>query len=133
MSLLAVVTEKDQVVYQTTFGSSALQGKQLVVAQLVLNASLDLVDEVMWNTRNRFLKAVDRFNDQLISAYITAGNYRFLLLHGTRHEDGVLWFFLELYELLAKVIINPLHDRGKPIRSKVFDDRVQALAAKHLS
>ncbi|KAA8496648.1 Trafficking protein particle complex subunit 2 [Porphyridium purpureum] len=132
MSLLAVVTERDQVVYQTTFGSTTLHGKQLVVAQLVLGSALDMVDEVMWTTRNRFLKAVDRFNDQLISAFVTAGNYRFLLLHSSRHEDGVLWFFLELYELFVKVTLNPLYDRGLPVKSKVFDERVQALAAKHL-
>eukprot|EP00184_Porphyridium_aerugineum_P006276 CAMPEP_0184701188 /NCGR_PEP_ID=MMETSP0313-20130426/18537_1 /TAXON_ID=2792 /ORGANISM="Porphyridium aerugineum, Strain SAG 1380-2" /LENGTH=49 /DNA_ID= /DNA_START= /DNA_END= /DNA_ORIENTATION= len=48
MSLLAIVSGDDHVIYQTAFASVTLQGKQMVVAQLVLNAALDMVDEAMW-------------------------------------------------------------------------------------
>mmetsp|Transcript_7768 Transcript_7768/g.20541 ORF Transcript_7768/g.20541 Transcript_7768/m.20541 type:complete len:134 (+) Transcript_7768:248-649(+) len=133
MSLLAIVSANDELVYETTLARVQLQGKQIVVAQLVLNASLDMVDEAMWTTKDRYLKVVDRFNDQLISAYVTAGNYRFLLLHDSRNEEGVQWFFLELHDLFVKIAMNPLYEHGTPIKSNVFHQRVLNLASKHLN
>lgn len=75
---------------------------------------------------------MDKYNDQLISAFVTAGNYRFLLLHDKRQEDGVKTFFYELYEYFVKVTLNPLCDDGEPIRSKMFHERVTFLARKYL-
>ena len=43
----------------------------------------------------RYLKVVDRHNEQLVSAYVTPGGAHFLLLHENRNEESVRSFFVE--------------------------------------
>jgi len=78
------------------------------------------------------LKVVDRFNDQVISAFVTAGNFRFMLLHDGRPDEGLRLFFTELYELFVKIVMNPLHDPDTAITSRTFRDRVKQLCRKLL-
>ena len=64
------------------------------ILQFVLHASLDVVDEVVWNSQAMNLKLVDRYNDMYVAAYNTAGNIRFLLLTDQKGgEDSMKNFF----------------------------------------
>ncbi|KAF5189410.1 Trafficking protein particle complex subunit, partial [Thalictrum thalictroides] len=40
--------------------------------QFILHAALDIVQDLAWTTSAMFLKAVDRFNDLVVSVYVTA-------------------------------------------------------------
>lgn len=60
----------------------------------------------------RYLRQVDRFNDFSVSAYVTAGHVKLLLLHRTPStpgtatralEDAIREFFSEVHELYIKV------------------------------
>jgi Sedlin, N-terminal conserved region len=59
-------------------------------------------------------------------------DYRFLLLHDGRHEEGVKAFFTDLHELFTRATLNPLYVDGEPIASPVFSERVLQLARKYL-
>ncbi|KAI9917981.1 hypothetical protein PsorP6_012878 [Peronosclerospora sorghi] len=122
------------------------------VDEFVLHAALDLVDELMWTTPAMFLKVVDRFNDQLVSAFVTASGIKFLLLHETRNDDTVKAFFHEVHDLYVKVrsigctlcshwqtnyslsqlLMNPFYEYDTPIHSDIFDARVKTLARRYL-
>ncbi|ESQ39551.1 hypothetical protein EUTSA_v10001067mg [Eutrema salsugineum] len=80
----------------------------------------------------RFLKSVDRFNDLVVSVYVTAGHTRLMLLHDSRNEDGIKSFFQEVHELYIKILLNPLYLPGSRITSSHFDTKVRALARKYL-
>mmetsp|Transcript_32790 Transcript_32790/g.82598 ORF Transcript_32790/g.82598 Transcript_32790/m.82598 type:complete len:128 (-) Transcript_32790:38-421(-) len=77
-------------------------------------------------------QVVDRFNEYYVSAYTTAAQTRFLLLHDNRSEDGIRSFFQDVHELYIKVMLNPFHTSTTRITSPVFNQRVRALAKKHL-
>lgn len=53
----------------------------------------------------RYLKVIDKFNERFISAYLTAGNIKLLLLHDAKSEDAIRNFFNDCYELYIKVSV----------------------------
>lgn len=59
-------------------------------------------------------------------------DYRFLLLHDTRQDDGVKPFFTDLHDLFVKATLNPLYIDAEPITSTAFHDKVLLLARKYL-
>jgi hypothetical protein len=83
--------------------------------------------------RASYLKTVDKFNELLISAYVTPGRTRLMVLHDVRNEDGIKNFFHDVQELYVKVLLNPFHSPTKPIKSEAFDQRVRASAKKYLT
>ncbi|KAF9649647.1 Sedlin [Thelephora ganbajun] len=109
-------------------------GQDRHVIQMIANASLDAIEEVMRRDSAMYLKSVDKFNEWIVSAFVTAGNkdMKFIILHETKNDDGIKVFFNDLWELYVKTAMNPFHTAHTPIRSAVFDSRVRASAKKNL-
>lgn len=99
---------------------------------MIANASLDVIEEVVRKESIMYLKSVDKFNEWTVSAFVTPGNMKFVLLHEARNDDGIKTFFNEVWELYVKTMLNPFHTAHTPIRSPVFDARVRASAKKYL-
>jgi hypothetical protein len=80
------------------------------LVQFILHASLDSVEQRVWQSAGMMFKSVDKFNDVHISAFVTAGHTKFLLLHDP-HKDEMLIkaFFYEVYELYIKIMLNPFY------------------------
>jgi hypothetical protein len=49
------------------------------------------------------LQTVDRFNNLFVTAYVTPGSARFLLLHDGKSDDAIRGFFAEVQELYLRV------------------------------
>mmetsp|Transcript_14610 Transcript_14610/g.39117 ORF Transcript_14610/g.39117 Transcript_14610/m.39117 type:complete len:137 (+) Transcript_14610:164-574(+) len=129
---LVILSPEDSPVFETCYPELQVASNELTLVQLVMNAALDMVDEVMWSSRDMYLRVVDRLDDKVVSAFVTSGNYRFLLVHQSRHEDGVKGFFFELYDLFIKVVLNPMYSSAEPLQSPTFTAKVSALIRKHL-
>jgi trafficking protein particle complex subunit 2 len=80
-----------------------------------------------------YLKTVDKVNHQQVSAFLTAGNIKFMLLHAGKSDDSIRNFFNEVYELYVKLSMNPFYKYDTPITSKEFDKRVRATARRYLA
>lgn len=91
-----------------------------------------MIEDVMRKENTMYLKAVDKFNEWTVSAFITPGNMKFVLLHEGKNDDGIRQFFMEVWELYVKTMLNPFHTAHTTIRSGIFDGRVRASAKKYL-
>jgi trafficking protein particle complex subunit 2 len=103
----------------------------------VLHAALDALDDAAWTSAARgdcHLKQVDRFNALSVSAYVTPGGARMLLLHdGKPAEEAVRSFFLEVHDAYVKAAVNPMQAPGaRLVPSRAFDARVRAAARRAL-
>ena len=83
-------------------------------------------------TNNRFLRVVDKFNNLLVSAYVTQGGKQFILLHNGKSEDSVRAFFTEVHELYVKYLMNPFAVVDGPIVSPLFNAHIKHLAKRLL-
>ncbi|KAF5339534.1 hypothetical protein D9611_011468 [Ephemerocybe angulata] len=114
-------------------GGGAAGGQdRLNALRMVANASLDVLENVVFRDNGMYLKGVDKFNEWTVSAFVTAGNMKFILLHEGKNDDGIRGFFFEVWELYVKTMANPFHSAHTPIRSPVFDHRVRASAKRYL-
>ncbi|KAJ4952697.1 hypothetical protein NE237_029529 [Protea cynaroides] len=102
-----IVSRNDIPIYEAEVGSALKKEEAAHQHQFILNAALDIVQDIAWNTSAMFLKAVDRFNDLVV-------------------------FFQEVHELYIKILLNPLYLPGSRITSSHFDTKVRGLARKYL-
>jgi trafficking protein particle complex subunit 2 len=104
--------------------------------------------------KNRYLKCIDKFFDNYISCFVTAGNVKFLLLHhpvlpsgtsasrsstaiganpmSSATEEAIKGFFGDVYDNWVKATMNPFYSANMEVRSPVFRSRVVAAARKYL-
>jgi len=107
-------------------------GQDRYVVQMIAHASLDVIEDVMRTNNAMYLRGIDKFNEWTVSAFVTPGNMKFILLHDGKNDDGVKTFFTDVWELYVKTMMNPFHSAHTWIRSGVFDTKVRASAKKHL-
>ncbi|KAG8897102.1 hypothetical protein FRB99_008456 [Tulasnella sp. 403] len=107
-------------------------GQDRHVVQMIANASLDVIEEAMKLNGAMYLKSVEKFNEWTVSAFVTPGNMKFVLLHESKNDEGIKSFFTDVWESYLKALMNPFHTAHTVIRSPVFDARVRASAKKYL-
>ncbi|WMV35138.1 hypothetical protein MTR67_028523 [Solanum verrucosum] len=135
-----IVSRNDIPIYEAEVGTAPKKEDAAHQHQFILHAALDIVQDLAWTTSAMFLKSIDRFNDLVVSVYVTAGHIlnmlyihtRLMLLHDSRNDDGIKSFFQEVHELYIKILLNPLYLPGSRITSSHFDTKVRALARKYL-
>ncbi|KAH0466604.1 hypothetical protein IEQ34_003842 [Dendrobium chrysotoxum] len=149
-----IVSRNDIPIYEAELGSAVKKEEATHQHQFILHAALDIVQDLAWTTSAMFLKAMDRFNELVVSVYVTADDLlvtfamishlfffslincflhtRLMLLHDSRNEDAIKSFFQEVHELYLKILLNPLYLPGSRITSSHFDTKVRALARKYL-
>eukprot|EP00466_Bigelowiella_natans_P015816 jgi/Bigna1/33961/e_gw1.4.134.1 len=133
MGYLAIVAKGDVLIYETKLpASGALARVPENQLQFIVHQALDSLDEKIWNTTNMYMKEIDRFNNMPVSAYVTAGHIKFMLLHQLgQDENSIKQFFNDLYKLYIKVAMNPFYLKNTPINSSSFNERVKILARNH--
>ncbi len=117
--------------YETVLAGEGPAGEELAyLHQFILHSSLDLVQSAMESSNATYLKVVDKFSNNQVSAYVTPGGTVFLLLHRGRSEEVIRYFFIEIHDLYARHVLNPLAKLDAPIVSARFDSLVHAAARR---
>ncbi|KAK4179045.1 Sedlin [Triangularia setosa] len=85
----AILSPLDTPLFEHEFGTSKSGGdgqprfteQARHLNQFILHSSLDIVEELQWTNGQLYLKVIDKFFQNYISAFVTASNVKFLLLH----------------------------------------------------
>ncbi|KAL3770260.1 hypothetical protein ACHAWO_009574 [Cyclotella atomus] len=134
--ILFVIVGKNEPLFEAEIDThTGSQGNELSTRQnyFVLHSALDLVEKSAWTTTNMYLRVVDKVNHQQVSTFLTAGNIKFMLLHGGKGDEVIKSFFNEVYGYYVKLSMNPFYKYDTPITSKAFETRVRAAARSYLS
>ncbi|KAL6578857.1 hypothetical protein OROMI_009073 [Orobanche minor] len=67
-----IVSKNDIPIYEGEVGTVPKKEDAAHQHQFILHAALDIVQDMAWTTGAMFLKAIDRFNDLVVSVYVTA-------------------------------------------------------------
>ncbi|RYQ94299.1 hypothetical protein Ahy_B08g089187 isoform A [Arachis hypogaea] len=119
-----IVSRNDIPIYEAEVGVAAKREDAAQLHQFILHAALDIVQDLAWTTSAMYLKSVDRFNDLVVSVYVTAVD---ALPFNIGLDVDVAVVSKEEWTLL-----NPLYLPGSRITSSHFDTKVRALARKYL-
>ncbi|PHT46127.1 putative trafficking protein particle complex subunit 2 [Capsicum baccatum] len=69
-----IVSRNDIPIYEAEVGTAPKKEDAAHQHQFILHAALDIVQDLAWTTSAMFLKSIDRFNDLVVSVYVTAGH-----------------------------------------------------------
>ncbi|RUS20951.1 trafficking protein particle complex subunit 2-like protein [Endogone sp. FLAS-F59071] len=127
-----IIGSKDNPVYEADLAPTSRPSSAADGIKFIIHSALDIVEEIQWNTNATYLKVVDKFNEFLISAFVSAGNTKFMLLHDTKSEDSIKNFFQDVHELYLKVLMNPFYEFNQPITNSYFDGKVRLIAKRFL-
>ena len=129
-ALFLIVGLRGEPLYELDTSSGAKSDDVQHLNQFVAHSALDLIDYAAFTTVSTSLKCVDRFQDKFVSAFLTPGGCKFMLIHEGRSEDSIKLFFDGVHELYVKLLLNPFTEHDTPITSASFDKRVRALAKR---
>ncbi|ALC43180.1 l-3-72Dh [Drosophila busckii] len=131
----AIVGHNDNPIYEKEFSTVNKEQRKedhRHLSQFIAHASLDLVDEHKWKTANMQLKSIDRFNQWFVSAFITASQIRFIIVHDNKNDEGIKNFFNEMYDTYIKHSMNSFYKINTPIKSPMFEKKSEIFGRKYL-
>uniref|UniRef100_A0A0K0DBT9 Trafficking protein particle complex subunit 2 n=1 Tax=Angiostrongylus cantonensis TaxID=6313 RepID=A0A0K0DBT9_ANGCA len=131
-----IVGHNDQPLFEMDFPLGDKKVREMenrYLNQFIAHAALDIVDEQALTNNNMYLKIVDKFNEWFVSAFVSAGRIRFLMLHTQRCDEGIRQFFQEMYETYIKYSMNPFYTIDSMIKSHSFEQKAALYGRKYLT
>ncbi|KHG24558.1 Trafficking particle complex subunit 2 [Gossypium arboreum] len=118
-----IVSRNDIPIYEAEVGSAAKREDAAQLPQFILQAALDIVQDLAWTTSAMRVLFFTIHQLSPVSSSKTIHflhlliRTRFMLLLDSRSDDGIKSFFQEVHELYIKSLLNPLYLPGSRITS----------------
>ena len=112
-----------------TIQSPATETRHL--QQFITLASLDIIDEVIFQNTNLYLKIIDKYQQQHVYAFVMHTGIRLVLLMEQARQDEVGRFFGHVADLVRRMMLNPFWEQNQKILDYGFRQRVEQLAIKY--
>jgi hypothetical protein len=129
-----LISTVDSPLFELNFpSSSSVAAPRLDFLEFLVHSSLDQLDQKVSSTSSFYLKTIDKFHDNFVSAFVSLGLTRFLLVHESRvEENNIKLFFQEVHENYVKIIMNPFYEKNSPIKDTAFEEKVKSIGEKYL-
>lgn len=143
----AIVGQDDNPLYETSLNltnnnniqstTTQQQRSKDDLSQFIIHASLDIIQHKYYNTTMLYLKQVDKFNDIIVSAFVTNTYTKFILLHDnvliSNNDNNIKLFFNNIYEIYVKYIMSPFYTHNTHINNTTFYNHVKRCALRYLN
>lgn len=88
-----------------------------VMIDLVLQSAVEVLITKLASSRQLYLKQIDKVTPEwAVSAFVTLGNIKFILLHPIKIDEATLKiFFSDVHTAFVKSYMSPFSDDGKNI------------------
>jgi hypothetical protein len=116
-----VIVNNDKPIYEFP-----TEDKHRYLKQFIAYSALDIIDELEATSTSMYLKALDKFNEWTVYAFVP-NKLRILLLITNKIPRVDESFFIELYQTYTKFATNPLYIHNTPIKSAAFDRKVSQI------
>eukprot|EP01064_Diplonema_japonicum_P014666 TRINITY_DN22352_c0_g1_i1.p1 TRINITY_DN22352_c0_g1~~TRINITY_DN22352_c0_g1_i1.p1 ORF type:complete len:156 (+),score=11.63 TRINITY_DN22352_c0_g1_i1:59-469(+) len=126
-----MVGKGDTPIFELEYYTDPQKEDKSQLKHFIIHAALDNCDEAVWTNPAFFIKNIDRFNEFNVSAYVTSGYVRFLVMQDREPSDSTKHFFTEVNELYLKVLLDPFYEVNSRITSASFKTRVTQLLKKY--
>ncbi|OII75255.1 uncharacterized protein cubi_03734 [Cryptosporidium ubiquitum] len=131
--IFTIVGRNDSPLYEVDLSNNTGKiGSNGCADELLLHASLDALDENTWRNSALYMRTIYKLGDTQISAFVTPGHAKFLLLHHGKSSENIRQFFNEVRDLYVKILMNPFQEANQPILTPSFDVRVRQAARRLL-
>lgn len=69
--MFMIVSKDDYPVFELSIDSLVKRKEYVQLHEFILHSSLDIIDNIQWNSQNMYLKTVDRFNELSVTCLLT--------------------------------------------------------------
>ncbi|KAL7718891.1 Sedlin [Entamoeba marina] len=103
---------------------------EYILNQFVILSALDFIEEKKKNSSKMYFKTIDVYGSHHLSAFVTAGNIKFILMY-TNKVDDTKPFFNAVYDDYVKFMLNPFYELQSPIDSEPLNTHVKQLMKQY--
>ena len=100
--------------------------KEYVLNQFVILSALDYIEEKKKTSSKMHFKNIDVYGSHHLSAFVTPGNVKFILMSQSKTVDTKS-FFDAVYEDYIKIILNPFYELQTPIQHDQLTAHIKQL------